>query len=129
MPDGGAALTRIASLDVAALRELMAGVRVILASDVDNPLTGPKGAAAVYGPQKGATPAQVRELDDALTHFADIVAATTGEDLRDHAGAGAAGGVGFAALAVLGAEVRPGVDLVAGPGRLPRSAASRPTSW
>jgi glycerate kinase len=112
VPDGGSALTRVASLDLAALRERMAGVQVVLACDVDNPLTGPKGAAAVYGPQKGATPTQVHELDSALTHFADVVAATTGVDLRDHAGAGAAGGVGFAALAVLGAEFRPGVDLV-----------------
>jgi glycerate 2-kinase len=112
VPDGGAALTRGASLDLAALRERMAGVHVVLASDVDNPLTGPKGAAAVYAPQKGAAPSQVRELDRALTHFADVVAATTGVDLRNHAGAGAAGGAGFAALAILGAELRPGVDLV-----------------
>ena len=110
--DGGAALTRIASVELAALRERMFGVRVILASDVDNPLTGPKGAAAVYGPQKGASSEQVGELDDALTHFADIVAAATGADFRRHAGAGAAGGTGFAALAVLDAELRPGVDLV-----------------
>ena len=66
--DGGAGLTRIASVELGALRGLISGVRVILASDVDNPLTGPKGAAAVYGPQKGATPEQIRELDDALTH-------------------------------------------------------------
>jgi glycerate kinase len=112
VPDGGAALTQIASVELAALRELIAGVRVVLASDVDNPLTGPKGAAAIYGPQKGATPEQVRELDHALTHFADIVATTIGADFRGHAGAGAAGGTGFAALAVLGAELRPGVDLV-----------------
>jgi glycerate kinase len=112
VPDGGTALTRVARLDLAALRERMAGVHVVLASDVDNPLTGPKGAAVVYGPQKGAAPAQVRELDGALTHFADVVAATMGVDLRDHPGAGAAGGVGFAALAVLGAEFRSGVDLV-----------------
>jgi glycerate 2-kinase len=112
VPGGGAALTRVASLDLAAVERLTAGVHVVLASDVDNPLTGPKGAAAVYGPQKGAGPAQVRVLDDALTHFADIVAATTGADFRGHAGAGAAGGTGFAALAVLGAEFRPGVDLV-----------------
>jgi glycerate 2-kinase len=112
VPDGGAALTRIASIDPVALRELMDGVHLILASDVNNPLTGPKGAAAVYGPQKGADANQVRELDDALTHFADIVAATTGVDHRSHEGAGAAGGTGFAALAVLGAEFRPGVELV-----------------
>lgn len=112
VPDGGAALARVATLELATLRQRMADVRVILASDVDNPLTGPEGAAAVYGPQKGANPAQVRELDCALAHFADRVTATTGSDLRDHAGAGAAGGVGFAALAVLGAELRPGVELV-----------------
>jgi glycerate 2-kinase len=110
--DGGAGLTRIANVELAGLRERMTGVRVILASDVDNPLTGPKGAAAVYGPQKGATPEQVRELDDALTHFADVVAATTGADFRGHPGAGAAGGTGFVALAFLDAELRPGVDLV-----------------
>jgi glycerate kinase len=112
VPDGGAALARVASIDLAPLRELMDGVALVLASDVNNPLTGPKGAAAVYGPQKGAEPEQVRELDDALAHFADVVAATTGEDFRSHAGAGAAGGTGFAALAVLGAQFRPGVDLV-----------------
>ena len=112
VPDGGAALTRIASIDLAAVRELMDGVNLVLASDVDNPLTGPKGAAAVYGPQKGAGPDDVRELDDALTHFADVVAETTGADHRSHEGAGAAGGTGFAALAVLGAEFRPGVELV-----------------
>lgn len=117
VPDGGAGLTRIARLELAGLRTRLGGVRIILASDVDNPLTGPRGAAAVYGPQKGATAAQVRELDYALAHFADVVAAATassgtGADLREHPGAGAAGGTGFAALAVLGAELRPGVELV-----------------
>ena len=90
----------------------MAGVDVVVACDVDNPLTGPTGAAAVYGPQKGAGADEVRELDDALGHFADAVATATGRDLRDRAGAGAAGGVGFAALACPDAELRPGIDLV-----------------
>ena len=112
IPDGGAGLTSIASIDLAAVRELMKGVHLVLASDVDNPLTGPNGAAAVYGPQKGAGPDEVRELDAALTHFADLVGATLGTDRRDSPGAGAAGGAGFAALAVLGAEFRPGVELV-----------------
>ena len=84
--DGGAALARVASVDLTAVRERMAGVEVVVACDVDNPLTGPTGAAAVYGPQKGADPDQVRELDDALAHFADACAAATGRDLRDHAG-------------------------------------------
>jgi glycerate 2-kinase len=110
--DGGGALTSIATIDLAPLRERTDGVRVVLASDVDNPLTGRDGAAAVYGPQKGATPEQIRELDDALAHFAGVVAATTGADHRDRPGAGAAGGTGFAALAVLNAEFRPGVELV-----------------
>lgn len=83
-----------------------------MACDVDNPLLGARGAAAVYGPQKGAGPADVARLEDALARWADVVGATTGQDLRDAAGAGAAGGVGFAALAVLGAELRPGIDLV-----------------
>ena len=110
--DGGAELARLASIDLSDVRVLMAGIHVVVACDVDNPLTGPTGAAAVYGPQKGAGPDQVRELDDALGHFADIVATATGRDLRDQAGAGAAGGVGFAALAALDAELRPGIDLV-----------------
>ncbi|MGW6196301.1 glycerate kinase [Kribbella sp. NPDC055110] len=88
------------------------GVRVVVACDVDNPLTGPRGAAAVYGPQKGASPQQVAELDERLTRWADLVAEQTGSDLRDVPGAGAAGGVGFAALALLAAELRPGIDLV-----------------
>ncbi|WP_238174438.1 glycerate kinase family protein [Kribbella kalugense] len=88
------------------------GVEVVVACDVDNPLTGPRGAAAVYGPQKGATPEQVVELDGRLSAWADEVAEHTGRDLRDVPGAGAAGGVGFAALALLGAELRPGIELV-----------------
>jgi len=112
LPEGGGALAALASLDMAELRPRLAGVEVVVACDVDNPLTGARGAAATYGPQKGASPGQVLELDDALTHWADVVAGVTGRDLREAAGAGAAGGVGFAALALLGAELRPGIELV-----------------
>jgi glycerate kinase len=112
LPEGGAALARTAALGLTALAERVAGVEVVVACDVDNPLTGPVGAAATYGPQKGADPGQVAELDDALSHFADVVADSTGRDVRGLPGAGAAGGVGFAALALLGAELRPGIDLV-----------------
>lgn len=108
--EGGAALADVAAVDLSGLR--VGGVRVTVASDVDNPLAGPRGAAAVYGPQKGATAEQARRLDAALTRWADVVADATGEDLRDIPGAGAAGGVGFAAIALLGAELRPGIDLV-----------------
>ncbi len=110
--DGGGCLPALASVDLSGLRELMAGVRVTVACDVDNPLTGPTGAAAVYGPQKGADPDQVAALDAALRHLADRVAEATGRDHRDDPGAGAAGGIGFAALAMLDAELRPGIDLV-----------------
>ncbi|WP_433715240.1 glycerate kinase [Nocardia sp. CA-084685] len=110
--DGGAALARLHTIDLAAVRERLAGVEITVACDVDNPLTGPRGASAVYGPQKGANGDQVAELDSALTHWADCVAAATGTDLRDRAGAGAAGGVGFAAVAVLGARLCPGIELV-----------------
>jgi glycerate kinase len=117
LPEGGAALVAAASLDLTALRDRLAGVEIIVACDVDNPLTGPSGAAATYGPQKGATPAQVDELDAALTHWANLVEGEKGANdqkvwARGLAGAGAAGGVGFAALAVLGAELQPGIELL-----------------
>ena len=109
---GGAALADLATIDLAPLRGLMAGVEITVASDVDNPLTGPLGAAAVYGPQKGADVGQVVLLDRALDHFADLVSAETGFDHRQAPGGGAAGGVGFAMLALLDAELRSGIDLV-----------------
>lgn len=111
--DGGLGLVH--ALTGGRLNELRArldGVQVVVACDVDNPLTGPRGAAAVYGPQKGASPSEVALLDVRLTEWADRVAVATGRDLRDTPGAGAAGGVGFAALALLGAELRPGIELV-----------------
>lgn len=110
--EGGSGLREVAAVDFSALRARLDGVSLTIASDVDNPLTGPRGAAAVYGPQKGADPAQVAALDDALTHWADLVATAVGRDLRDEPGAGAAGGVGFAGIALLGAALRPGVELV-----------------
>lgn len=110
---GGAALAQLATLDLSALDPRLRTVRIEVASDVDNPLTGPSGASAVFGPQKGATPAQVAELDRALGHFADLVARATGRDLRETPGAGAAGGMGFALVAVLGATIRSGAALVA----------------
>jgi glycerate kinase len=110
--DGGGCLPGLVDVDLSALRELMRGVTVTVACDVDNPLTGTSGAAAVYGPQKGADPGQVRELDAALAHWADRVASAVGRDRRAEPGAGAAGGVGFAALALLDADLRPGIDLV-----------------
>jgi glycerate kinase len=117
--DGGTGMLRALGarthpghLDLAGLHPALAGARLVVACDVDNPLTGPDGAAAVYGPQKGASPDQVALLDANLAHWADLVSAATGRDRRDEPGAGAAGGVGFALVAVLGAELRPGIDLM-----------------
>jgi glycerate kinase len=110
--DGGGALAELAAVDLGGLHPRLREVEVVVACDVDNPLTGPHGAAATYGPQKGASPEQVELLDAHLGRFADLVARESGRDLRDTPGAGAAGGVGFAALAVLDATLRPGIDLV-----------------
>jgi glycerate kinase len=112
LPRGGAALARLARLDVTGLRRRLAGVRVLVASDVTHPLLGPDGAAAVFGPQKGATPADVVLLDRALATWAAVVAQTTGADRSGAAGAGAAGGTGFAALALLDGTMRSGIELV-----------------
>ncbi|WP_158893228.1 MULTISPECIES: glycerate kinase [unclassified Pseudomonas] len=110
---GRAALAMLASLDVTALHPRLAEVEVVIAADVDNPLCGPQGASQIFGPQKGASPEQVRQLDAALAHFATVTAATLGRDVREQPGAGAAGGVGFAALAFLQATFRPGIEVVA----------------
>ena len=109
---GGAALAAVESLDLAGLHPALGEAEVVVALDVDNPLLEPRGAAAVYGPQKRASPADVAELDAALSQWAQAVRSVTGDDVADRPGAGAAGGVGFAALAVLGATLRPGIDLV-----------------
>lgn len=112
LPPGGAALARLSSMDTAALDARLRGVSVEIASDVRNPLCGASGAAAVYGPQKGASPDDVRLLDDALRRFAGVVQQTVGLDVRDVPGAGAAGGVGAGFLALAHATLRPGAQLV-----------------
>ncbi|MEO8830593.1 glycerate kinase [Lapillicoccus sp.] len=112
LPGGGAALERLDRVDLGALRSRLESVNVTVASDVDNPLLGERGAAAVYGPQKGASPDDVERLDAALAHWADVVEEVTGRDDRHHPGAGAAGGVGFGLVGVLGARVRSGIDLL-----------------
>lgn len=109
---GGAALLDLQGLDLTGLRARLDGVRFVVASDVDNPLLGPNGATAVFGPQKGAGPAELAQLEAALRVWARVVAEATGYDLADRPGSGAAGGTGFAALALLGAELRPGIELV-----------------
>ncbi|MDQ0380100.1 glycerate kinase [Amycolatopsis thermophila] len=110
LPLGGAALTRLARIDLDGLDARLRDVELLVASDVDNPLLGPHGAAAVYGPQKGATPSDVELLESALRRLAEVVRAS-GVDVAEVPGAGAAGGTGYA-LAVLGASFRPGIDVV-----------------
>ncbi|MFI6531170.1 glycerate kinase [Nonomuraea sp. NPDC050547] len=122
LPEGGAALRNLAKIDMSAFIEL-SGVEVVVASDVDNPLLGPHGAAAVYGPQKGASPEDVQVLEAGLSRLAARAAATHGlvgavehdgtprpMGVAGAPGAGAAGGVGFAALAFLRAEIQPGIE-------------------
>jgi glycerate kinase len=107
-----AGLARLASVDSTGLDPRLAGVRLDLASDVTNPLLGSTGAAAVFGPQKGATAEQVPVLDATLARLADALVAAGLPDVRNQPGAGAAGGLGAAFLA-LGATLRPGVEVVA----------------
>ncbi|MGW2345960.1 glycerate kinase [Streptomyces sp. NPDC001661] len=112
---GGGALANLASADLSGLDARLADVELVLASDVDNPLTGPKGAPAIYGPQKGATPENIAELDTALTHFAKVLSESIGPKALEYAespGAGAAGGIGYGALVGLGASFRPGIEVM-----------------
>jgi glycerate kinase len=111
LPPGGAALARLDRIDTAGLRDLST-IEVIAATDVDNPLLGPRGAAAVYGPQKGASPQDVATLEAGLARWADVAEQALGRPWRDDRGAGAAGGLGFAALAFLGATTQPGIELL-----------------
>lgn len=112
LPEGGAALARLASIELAGVDPRVAGAEILVACDVDNPLTGPRGASAVYGPQKGATPAVVAELDAALERYARVAAEATGRDVAGVPGAGAAGGLGAGFLFFTPARLVPGIDLV-----------------
>jgi glycerate kinase len=113
LPPGGLALQDLHEIDTQDMDPRLQGVRLIMATDVSNPLCGAHGASATFGPQKGASPDMVRALDGSLKRFADVSAQTLGVDLRDTPGAGAAGGLGFAAIAWLGATAQAGAELVA----------------
>jgi len=116
LPPGGGGLGGLASIDLAGLQAVLSEVRLTVASDVTNPLLGKSGAAATYGPQKGASSEQVAELDRNLHRYADVVEGAIGRPLRYEAGTGAAGGAIFSLLAVAdrfaSLEVRPGVNVV-----------------
>lgn len=112
---GGGGLHQLATADLTGLDPRLATTAITLASDVDNPLTGPRGAAAVYGPQKGATGADAAALETALRHYAQVLEHAVGPRAAAHAqapGAGAAGGVGYGALVGLGAHFRPGIEVL-----------------
>jgi glycerate kinase len=109
---GGAALLELDRIDASGLPPVIGAKRFVVASDVDNPLVGPEGAAAVYGPQKGASPADVELLDRGLRRFAEVLRRDLGIDIADRPGAGAAGGSGAGLMAFLGAELRPGIEVV-----------------
>ncbi|WP_454840506.1 glycerate kinase [Pseudomonas hormoni] len=110
---GGLALAQLARIDLSDIDPRLARVRFDIAADVNNPLCGPHGASAIFGPQKGATPEQVEQLDRALGHFAELCAQVLNKDVRDEPGSGAAGGLGFGAKAFLGAQFKAGVEVVA----------------
>ncbi len=112
LPPGGGALARLAHIDRSGIDPRLATCRIEVACDVDNPLTGSRGASAVFGPQKGATPTMVAQLDANLRHFADVVRRDLGAEVEDVPGAGAAGGMGAALIAFLGAALQSGVDIV-----------------
>lgn len=109
---GGAGLASLVRIDVANLDQRLHQVKIMIASDVTNPLTGPQGAAPVFGPQKGATPAMVDQLDRNLGHYAKVVKRDCQLDLATTPGAGAAGGLGFGLLAFTKATMQRGVEIV-----------------
>ena len=118
--DGGGPLAELASIDLSGLHPRLTEVTLTLASDVTNPLLGERGTVAIFAPQKGAGPFEQAALEAALAHYGllkapgteELVTEAIGRDDRDRPGAGAAGGVGYAALAVLGATMRPGIEVV-----------------
>ena len=109
---GGGSLGSLAQIQLGELPKLIEGVEVLAACDVDNPLTGPNGAAAVFGPQKGAAPQDVQVLDQNLAHYAQIISKELQVEVANLPGAGAAGGLGAGLVAFLGAKLIPGIQMV-----------------
>ena len=112
LPHGGAALANLSRIDMSGMDPRVGESSFLVACDVNNPLTGPEGASAIYGPQKGATPEMVKTLDAALLHFSEVVRQNIGAEINELRGAGAAGGLGGGMVAFLDAELRAGVDII-----------------
>lgn len=111
-PISAAMLPDIRRIDAAYRTERLNGIKIVVACDVENPLTGPQGAAHIFAPQKGANDAQVESLDESLRHVAELIRRDIGIDIEAMAGAGAAGGLGGGLIAFAGADVVPGIDIV-----------------
>ena len=109
---GGGELSKLDKIDLSQLDERLKNVKIIVACDVENPLTGPKGAAHIFGRQKGANDENILILDNNLKHFAEIIRKDLKIDIENIAGAGAAGGLGAGLMAFLSAELRRGIDIV-----------------
>ena len=112
IPDGGSAMALLAKVDVSNLNPKLAQTSIVGATDVTNPLCGPTGASAIYGPQKGAYPEIVAELEAALTNYGRVLHRDLGTEVGERPGAGAAGGLGAGLMAFAGAELRSGIDMV-----------------
>jgi len=112
VPRGGGGVEHLDRIDVSQLDPRIAEASTVVACDVDNPLVGPNGGPEIYGPQKGATPEMVKNLDKYLDNYADIIKRDLGADVKEAPGAGAAGGLGAGLMAFLGAELKLGIDIV-----------------
>jgi glycerate kinase len=112
IPRGGGGLKYLDKIDISHIDKRLSEITTTVACDVDNPLVGSRGAPAVFGPQKGATPEMVKLLDEYLDRYADIIKHDLGVDVKETPGAGAAGGLGAGLMAFLGAKLKSGIDIV-----------------
>ena len=112
LPRGGIALSRLASIDISSMDPRMLNADIVVACDVNNPLCGPRGASAIFGPQKGATFQDVQELDAALANYAEVIAKDLHTDVAEIPGAGASGGLGAGLMGFFNARLRLGADIV-----------------
>jgi glycerate kinase len=109
---GGGELKKIVKIDISCMDNRLSDTKVLVASDVNNPLCGPQGASRIYGPQKGATPEIIEELDKSLSYFAELIKRDLNKEVKDIPGAGAAGGLGAGLMAFLNAELRSGIEII-----------------
>lgn len=109
---GGGELRKIVKIDISCMDNRLSDAKILVASDVNNPLCGPQGASRIYGPQKGATPEIIEELDESLAYFAELIKRDLNKDVKDIPGAGAAGGLGASLIAFLNAEIRLGIEII-----------------